>query len=181
MSFTLRDLDYEDIETVGRLERELFPVDAWPLQLFYEEFFRPDTRRYVVAEVDGNIVGYAGVMVVDTTADIQTIGVLPAHEGQGIGTALLGELLAEAVRRGAREVLLEVRADNPRAQLLYTRTGFEKISTRRRYYRDGVDALVMRLMLPRRAADTTSDDTTHDTTHDTTNDTANRSGEGTAP
>ncbi len=116
--------------------------------MFYEEFFRPDTRRYVVAEVDGVIVGYAGVMIVDTTADIQTIAVLPDHEGRGIGTALLHELLAEAARRGAREVLLEVRADNPRAQLLYTRTGFTQISTRRRYYRDGVDAWVMRLDLP---------------------------------
>jgi ribosomal-protein-alanine N-acetyltransferase len=120
MSFLLRDLDYEDITTVGALEQELFPVDAWPLQMFYEEFFRPDTRRYIVAEVDGVIVGYAGVMVIDTTADIQTIAVLPDHEGRGIGTALLRELLAEAARRGAREVLLEVRADNPRAQLLYT-------------------------------------------------------------
>ncbi|MHA7262065.1 ribosomal protein S18-alanine N-acetyltransferase [Arthrobacter sp. TMN-37] len=148
MSFLLRDLDYEDIRTVGALEQELFPVDAWPVHMFYEEFFRPDTRRYVVAEVDGEIVGYAGVMVIDSTADIQTIAVLPAHEGRGIGTALLRELLAEAARRGAREVLLEVRADNPRAQLLYSRTGFEKIATRRRYYRDGVDAWVMRLPLP---------------------------------
>jgi ribosomal-protein-alanine N-acetyltransferase len=182
MSFTLRDLDYEDIPAVGRLERDLFPVDAWPLQMFYEEFFRPDTRRYVVAEVDGSIVGYAGVMVIDTTADIQTIGVLPAHEGRGIGTALLGELLAEAARRGAREVLLEVRADNPRAQLLYTRTGFEKISTRRRYYRDGVDALVMRLVLPPARGDAASDTTASDTTaSDTTHDRADRSGEGTSP
>ncbi|TDK25738.1 ribosomal-protein-alanine N-acetyltransferase [Arthrobacter crusticola] len=148
MSFSLRDLDYEDIKTVGSLEQELFPIDAWPLQMFYEEFFRPDTRRYIVAEVDGAIVGYAGVMTIDTTADIQTIAVLPGHEGRGIGTAMLHELLAEAARRGAREVLLEVRADNPRAQLLYTRTGFTKISTRRRYYRDGVDAWVMRLELP---------------------------------
>jgi ribosomal-protein-alanine N-acetyltransferase len=198
MSFTLRDLDYEDIQTVGRLEQELFPVDAWPLQLFYEEFFRPDTRRYVVAEVEGTIVGYAGVMVIDTTADIQTIGVLPAYEGRGIGTALLGELLAEAARRGAREVLLEVRADNPRAQLLYTRTGFEKISTRRRYYRDGVDAEVMRLPLPRdgarRPAASTArgsagtDSADHDSAgHDSAdydsanNGSADRPGEGTLP
>ncbi|MBG6182256.1 ribosomal-protein-alanine N-acetyltransferase [Arthrobacter sp. CAN_A214] len=148
MSFTLRDLTFEDIATVGRLENELFPVDAWPLQMFYDEFFQPDTRRYVVAEVDGAMVAYAGLMCVDTTADIQTIGVLPAFEGRGIGRALLTELLAESARRGADNVMLEVRADNPRAQQLYTRFGFERIHTRRRYYRDGVDAWIMRLALP---------------------------------
>ncbi|MHA7188732.1 ribosomal protein S18-alanine N-acetyltransferase [Arthrobacter sp. MDT2-16] len=147
MSFTLRSLTFEDIETIGRLEDELFPTDAWPLDMFYTEFFQPETRRYIVAEVDGVPVGYAGVMVIDTTADIQTIGVLPRFEGQGIGRALLTELLDEARRRGAETVMLEVRADNPRAQELYSRFGFVKIHTRKRYYRDGVDAWVMRLVL----------------------------------
>lgn len=146
MSFTLRALALEDIPAVGELEQKLFPTDAWPLQMFYDEFAQPDTRQYLAAEADGRLVGYAGVMCIDTTADIQTIGVLPECEGQGIGTAMLTELLAEGRRRGAREVLLEVRADNPRAQKLYRRNGFEHIHTRSGYYRDGVDALVMRLV-----------------------------------
>jgi ribosomal-protein-alanine N-acetyltransferase len=148
VSFLLRDLVFEDIETIGRLENELFPTDAWPLEMFYSEFFQPDTRRYILAEVDGEAVGYAGLMVIDTTADIQTIGVLSRFEGRGIGRAMLTELLAEARRRGADNVMLEVRADNPRAQNLYARFGFEKIHTRKKYYRDGVDAWVMRLVLP---------------------------------
>ncbi|WP_434993290.1 ribosomal protein S18-alanine N-acetyltransferase [Arthrobacter sp. Ld5] len=147
MSFLLRDLAFEDIEAIGRLENELFPTDAWPLEMFYTEFFQPDTRRYLVAEVDGDAVGYAGLMVIDTTADIQTIGVLPRFEGRGIGRALLTELLHEARRRGADNVMLEVRADNPRAQALYERFGFRRIHTRKKYYRDGVDAWVMRLGL----------------------------------
>ena len=155
MSFLLRDLAFEDITTIGRLENELFPTDAWPIEMFYTEFFQPDTRRYLVAEVDGEAVGYAGLMVIDTTADIQTIGVLPRFEGRGIGRALLTELLEEARRRGADNVMLEVRADNPRAQALYVRFGFRKIHTRRKYYRDGVDAWVMRLVL---AADGTADE-----------------------
>jgi ribosomal-protein-alanine N-acetyltransferase len=55
----------------------------------------------------------------------------------------------ESRRRHAQDVLLEVRADNPRAQQLYRRFGFEQIHVRPRYYRDGVDALIMRLQLPR--------------------------------
>jgi ribosomal-protein-alanine N-acetyltransferase len=78
-------------------------------------------------------------------ADVQTIGVHPASQGRGLGTLLLRALTAEAVRRGATSLLLEVRADNDPAIRLYTREGFERISLRRRYYQPGdVDAWVMR-------------------------------------
>lgn len=145
MTFTLRPMQLHDIPAVGGLEQKLFPVDAWPLELFFDEFAQAETRRYSVAEVEDELVGYCGVMVVGTTADIQTIGVLPEYEGQGIGTAMLTRMLEEARRRGATETLLEVREDNPRARRLYERFGFEHIHTRRGYYRDGVSAYVMRL------------------------------------
>lgn len=147
MSYTLRPMRLEDIPTVAGLEQQLFPVDAWPLQLFFDEFELADTRHYSVVEVGGKLVGYCGVMIVRETADIQTIAVLPEYEGRGIGTAMLTRMLDEARRRGAQETLLEVREDNPRARRLYELFGFEHIHTRRGYYRDGVSALVMRLIL----------------------------------
>ncbi|MFJ5698329.1 ribosomal protein S18-alanine N-acetyltransferase [Arthrobacter sp. NPDC093139] len=136
-----------DIPAVHALEVRLFPVDAWPLEMFVNELSQPETRRYLVAEAADGIVGYAGLMCIEPVADVQTIAVVPEYEGRGIGTALLTELISEGRRRGAADVLLEVRADNPRAQQLYRRFGFEQIHVRRRYYRDGVDALIMRLEL----------------------------------
>ncbi|WP_299167173.1 ribosomal protein S18-alanine N-acetyltransferase [uncultured Arthrobacter sp.] len=136
----------QDIPAVGSLEQKLFPVDAWPLELFFDEFAQVETRQYLIAEADGQLIGYCGVMVLGATADIQTIGVLPEYEGQGIGTAMLTSMLDEARRRGATETLLEVREDNPRARTLYERFGFAHIHTRRGYYRDGVSAYVMRLI-----------------------------------
>src|SRR5690606_28501148 len=64
-------------------------------------------------------------------------------QGRGIGAALLTRLLGEALDRGATEMFLEVRSDNPRARELYRRFGCEDIGLRRRYYRDA-DAIVMR-------------------------------------
>jgi ribosomal-protein-alanine N-acetyltransferase len=150
-----------DVPAVHALEQSLFPFDAWPAQMFRDELSQPQTRRYYVVEeaigeLDGStddaparIIGYAGVMCVPPIADVQTIAVVPEREGRGIGSAVLTELIAEAARRGARDVLLEVREDNPRAQALYRRFGFVHIHTRRRYYRDGVDALIMQLPLTR--------------------------------
>jgi ribosomal protein S18 acetylase RimI-like enzyme len=57
-------------------------------------------------------------------------------------------MIGEAARRGAREVFLEVRADNPNAQRLYDSLGFRSIAVRQHYYQpDDVDAIVMRLTL----------------------------------
>ncbi|UVJ38498.1 ribosomal protein S18-alanine N-acetyltransferase [Arthrobacter sp. CJ23] len=144
---TLRDMTEADVPAVEVLERRLFPADAWPLQMFFDEIAQVDTRRYVVAEAGGEIVAYAGLMCIEPIADVQTIAVVPEFEGKGIGSAILTELIDEARRRRADDVLLEVRADNPRAQQLYLRFGFEQIHVRPRYYRDGTDALIMRLQL----------------------------------
>ncbi|MFI7495270.1 ribosomal protein S18-alanine N-acetyltransferase [Kocuria sp. M4R2S49] len=135
-----------DVAAVHALERRLFPVDAWPLEMFSAELAQP-VCWYWVAEQDGEIVGYAGLMCIRPVGDVQTIAVLPEHEGRGIGSALLRTLHDQARELGATEVLLEVRADNPRAQQLYRRFGYEQIHTRPRYYRDGADALIMRLDL----------------------------------
>jgi ribosomal-protein-alanine N-acetyltransferase len=90
------------------------------------------------------VLGYAGLCVYPDDAWVQNIAVRKSSQGRGIGPALLDELLAEAVRRGAPQISLEVAADNPVAQSLYEKRGFSTIGIRRGYYQpSGTDALVM--------------------------------------
>lgn len=141
----LRPMTEADLPAVMEIERATFPLDAWSESMMRGELAdMPRSRHYVVALVDDEIVAYAGLAAAADQADVQTIAVLEKHQGTGIGSAMLTELLAEASRRGAREIFLEVRADNPRAQAVYRHFGFEEIGTRRRYYDDGTDAIMMR-------------------------------------
>ncbi|MEW9546779.1 ribosomal protein S18-alanine N-acetyltransferase [Nonomuraea sp. NPDC050783] len=138
----------DDLPAVMAIERATFPLDAWSEGMMRGELAdMPRSRHYVVALVEDEIVAYAGLAAAADQADVQTIAVMEKHQGRGIGGALLTELLAEARRRGAREIFLEVRADNPRAQAVYRRFEFEEIGTRRRYYDDGTDAIMMRRKL----------------------------------
>ncbi|MDP9392787.1 MAG: ribosomal protein S18-alanine N-acetyltransferase [Actinomycetota bacterium] len=146
MSVSLRRMRWWDVETVLPAERELFGHDAWSAETFWSELGRPDTRSYVVAEEDGDVVGYAGLLAVGATADVQTVAVVPGSRGRGIGRRLVTALLDRATGQGCTEVLLEVRADNDSARGLYESLGFERIAVRRGYYQpDGADAHVMRL------------------------------------
>ncbi|MFI7417729.1 ribosomal protein S18-alanine N-acetyltransferase [Nonomuraea sp. NPDC049684] len=137
-----------DLPAVMAIERATFPLDAWSEGMMRGELAdMPRSRHYVVALADDEIVAYAGIAVASDQADVQTIAVLEQHQGTGFASAMLTELLAEARRRGAREIFLEVRADNPRAQAVYRHFEFEEIGTRRRYYDDGTDAIMMRRKL----------------------------------
>lgn len=111
--------------------------------------------HYLVDELGGDLVGYGGLRAPrgGADADIQTIALDSAFRGQGRGRALLRALIVEAVNRGAHELFLEVRADNPAAEGLYVSEGFVELGRRPRYYQpDDVDAVVMRLDLRARGA-----------------------------
>lgn len=145
----LREMRWWDIGPVLELEHELFPEDAWSAGMFWSELAHARgpgaTRRYLVAEEAGRLVGYAGLAAAGDLADVQTIAAARDQWGTGLGARLLTELLRAATAFECAEVLLEVRVDNVRAQKLYARFGFEPIGFRRGYYQPGnVDALVMR-------------------------------------
>jgi ribosomal protein S18 acetylase RimI-like enzyme len=59
------------------------------------------------------------------------IFVAPGARGQGVGSALLDAVAAEAAARGFAEVRLDVVDTNPRARALYERQGFQAVSTHR--------------------------------------------------
>jgi len=153
MTWRMRRATVDDLDAVMAIETSVFVTDAWSRDGMRQELASPD-GWYLVAtpEADDTVVeGYAGLLALPGApdADVQTIAVVPEARGRGLGRALMGQLLAEARRRGAREVFLEVRADNPGAQHLYASLGFEALAVRPRYYMpDGVDAVVMRLAVP---------------------------------
>lgn len=164
--FLLRPMTVWDIPEVLAHEHTLFPLDAWPARFYEEELAhagplgghdvhgRPPTRDYRVVVRDesadvaagehpGDIVGYGGIMVAGDVADVQTIGTVATAQGRGVGAAQLRWMIAEAAARGARSLMLEVRASNDAARRLYARHGFAEVGVRRRYYPGGEDAVVM--------------------------------------
>ena len=143
----MRPMRWWDIEQVMGIERDAFAATAWSHAQFWSELAQ-DNRTYVVAEDRDGICGYAGVMAVPPTGDIQTIAVATRAQRRGLGRSLLRTLLDAAQAAGCTEVLLEVRADNTPAIAMYVDAGFESIARRGSYYGPGEDALVMRRRRP---------------------------------
>ncbi|QIG41813.1 ribosomal protein S18-alanine N-acetyltransferase [Nocardioides anomalus] len=141
---SVRPATEADLAAVVASEAAGFGVDAWSEGLVAEGIAgRLPTVRYLVAEVDGRVVGHAVASLVDDVAELQRIAVDPEQRRQGLATRLLADVLETAGREGAARLLLEVREDNVEALAFYAAHGFVEVGRRPRYYRSGATAVVL--------------------------------------
>ena len=152
MTWQLRRATVDDLDAIMAIESTVFATDAWPASIMRAEL-ADGHGYYLVAfppDEPMQIDAYAGLRspLREPQADIQTIAVSEGARGKGLGRVLMLQLISEAHTRGAGEVFLEVRNDNPAAQALYVSLGFEQIAVRPKYYQpDGIDAIIMRLAI----------------------------------
>ena len=136
----IRPMVSADVADAARLEALVYP-QPWTAIMFRDEIAQP-FRTYLAAEIDGQLAGYGGVMVVGDEAHITTVVVDPDQRGHRIGTRLMLGLVDAALAAEARSLTLEVRVSNDAAQALYRRFGMAPVGVRKQYYRDE-DALIM--------------------------------------
>lgn len=153
MTWQLRRATVDDLDAIMAIESTVFSADAWSSSVMRAELV--DRHGYYLVafppDAPAQIDAYAGLRspLREPQADIQTIAVAEGARRHGLGRVLMLQLISEARSRGASEVFLEVRADNPSAQALYLCLGFEQIAVRPKYYQpDGIDAIIMRLAIP---------------------------------
>ncbi|UCF21380.1 MAG: ribosomal protein S18-alanine N-acetyltransferase [Gemmatimonadota bacterium] len=145
---SLRPMSEADLEYVMEIERSSFST-PWSRSSFQGLLSRDDASLWV-AEVAGEVVGYAVVWYVLKEAELGNLAVDAEWRRLGLGRRLLDWALARARERGTERIFLEVRESNLAAQELYRRCGFLRVGLRRRYYRAPVeDALVLCLELLR--------------------------------
>jgi ribosomal-protein-alanine N-acetyltransferase len=140
---TIGPMREEDVPRVLEIEQESFP-SPWPRDAYLRELRDNRLACYLVARGAGAVVGYTGMWIILDEAHVTTIAVAPDCRRRRIGERLLVALIAEAMRRGARWITLEVRRTNGGAQALYRKYGFKDIGIRKGYYSDNrEDAIVM--------------------------------------
>lgn len=136
--------DEKDLEGVLEVEAESFS-NPWTRDMYVWELQnRSVCHIFLVRTEECRVAGFCAFWLVFDEVHINNVAMRPRFRAQGIGTALLERVLAEARRLGARRATLEVRASNERARRLYERLGFYVAGVRRNYYSDPVeDALIL--------------------------------------
>ena len=139
----IRRMRLKDVDEVAAIEQATF-ARPWSRESFCQEMERNKAARYLVAEKDGRVIGYAGAWIILDESHITNIAVAEAERGRGVGRKLTEALMQYISNLGAAYATLEVRVSNERAQHLYKSLGFVSVGKRKRYYEDnGEDAYLM--------------------------------------
>lgn len=146
MDYTILDAAARHLPQVERLEQVCFSVPWTEAQLRAQ---LPDDRHvFLVAERGGEVLGYVGLMYVLDEGYISNVAVSPDCRRQGIGAALIAELIRRAGQLELAFLTLEARASNAPAIRLYEKMGFQQVGRRKNYYqRPEENAILMTLFL----------------------------------
>jgi len=91
--------------------------------------------------------GYLLATMIDSEAEILSIGVTPDRQRQGVGKWLLQHFFEHGISQKMARVVLEVAEDNVPALGLYRDFGFVEFGRRKGYYKQGnqkIDAIMMK-------------------------------------
>jgi len=143
MDLVLRQAEIRDIKPMAEMDALCFTT-PWSERSFEREIKENRLAFYIVAEIGGRLVGYAGLWCIEDEGHITNVAVHPDFRRRGIGKALISVLLSHTIQNGIRSHTLEVRASNEAAISLYKQFGFEPAGLRKNYYEDnGEDAIIM--------------------------------------
>lgn len=158
----IRRMNINDVDAVHAIECDTFPK-PWQREDFVKEMTQNTCARYLVAETEGKVIGFAGTWIVLDEAHITNVAVLEDYRGNGIGKKLTGALMQYAANLGVTYATLEVRRSNERAQNLYNGLGFQYVGVRKKYYEDnGEDAFIFCcIAMPKPDEDFEEEETIH--------------------
>lgn len=127
----LRDMKESDLDEVVNIEQKVH-VSPWTRGNFSDAL----SSGYLckVAEIEGDIMGYAILMQAVDDAELLDIAIAAPYQRRGLGRALLRAMLTLARDLGKKRVVLEVRKSSVAAVALYQALQFDEMGVRRDYY-----------------------------------------------
>lgn len=152
-----------DLDEVLRIEQASFKY-PWKRSFFERDMNQDFAHQLVARKVRGTgmpgagadrhetqtqVLGYAIAWEMGDELHLANIAVAPETRCKGVGSRLLRQMMAVGRELGCCRMYLEVRRSNVAAQRFYQRHGFFQTGTRKGYYPDGEDALIMERELGR--------------------------------
>src|ERR1044071_6503450 len=140
----IRDYTPADFERLYEIDHEAFTEEIAYSHLELQFYLRSPKCRTLVAEDDGNIVGFVtGCTEPRRLGHIITIDVSPHHQRQHIGSQLLARIESWCWQRGAEAIYLETAVDDAGARAFYEKHNYFVMERIEGYYNGSLDAFVM--------------------------------------
>ncbi len=138
----IRPASLEDLGALEAIEAACFGGEAFPRTFLRSLLTNPSTATFLAIEEE-TPVGSGMVAVERGAGRILSVAVVPRFRGGGLGRAFMETMEAEAARRGATVIELEVGVRNEAALGLYEGLGYAESVRLPGYYGAGKDAVLM--------------------------------------
>ena len=126
------------VQAIYEVMTDVYPVSPWTLEQIQADLSQ-DQTWYALACDGAEVIGFLAVQENIFEAEVLQIAVKKAYQGQGIASALFATLPVD------KEIFLEVRKSNQRAQAFYKKEKMTVIAERKAYYHSPVeDAIIMK-------------------------------------
>ncbi len=141
----INPLDRNDIKSCSMLDSQILQ-GIWTINQWEKAIIEKDGICLGIKK-SSNLIGFCCGFRTIEEIEITALGVVKTFRRMGFAHALITRLLQDAAVRGIKKAFLEVKENNHEAICLYKKFGFKTIDIRRRYYKDGSNALVQRATL----------------------------------
>ncbi|HXJ16262.1 MAG TPA: N-acetyltransferase [Candidatus Polarisedimenticolia bacterium] len=143
MSVRLRTYTPADFEALYEIDQACYePAIAYSRREL-RNYLRFPGADCVVAEADGQIIGFCLTAHERNSGYIITMDVLAEHRRKGVGTMLLTAAERQLAASGVRAIALETATDNSSAIAFWQKHGYRKCGVKKDYYPGGRDAFSM--------------------------------------
>ena len=141
----IHEMKIQDLDLIAEILETDFD-NFWNYNVFKSELENGNSK-YLVAKINNQIVGFAGIIPIVDECDISNIVVHKNFRNQKIGSFLLQQLIDLAISLNLKIINLEVRESNIFAIKLYKKFGFEVCGLRKKYYDNTQNAILMQKAL----------------------------------
>ena len=129
----IRQASVRDVDDIYEIERLCFP-DPWSKDAMIYELESNPRAFYIVAELEGQVAGYAGLWRIGDEGHITNVAVKPGFRNRRIAQGIMEVMIDFTTQQGIMHHTLEVRRSNEPAIKLYEKFGFRIEGVREGYY-----------------------------------------------
>lgn len=145
MQIKIDKMTLSDLNKIADILNSEFD-DFWNYNVFKSEL-ENENSKYIIAKIDSEIVGFAGIWIAIDEAHITNIVTKKSYRNKGIGKILLENIITLSNSLNLDSITLEVRESNIPAIKLYEKYNFKNLGIRKNYYENSENAIIMTKIL----------------------------------
>ena len=132
-------MNEKDIDLCYELDSNT--ISLWSKTQWYKEFNKEGIRVFGLL-LSNLVIGICVFHVVIDEAQINFFAINEKYRKKGFGSYLMRNLIKECKKLSVDKLFLEVSHKNVKAEQFYSRFDFSTVGIRKKYYKDGSDALL---------------------------------------